>query len=51
MADEYEDDLPEDAGVNIANGIVVVTGLVLIGAIWVMQMVARDLYGVGWLAG
>ncbi len=47
MADEYEDDLPEDAGVNIANGIVVVTGVVLIVAIYTMNLVADSLYGVG----
>ena len=51
MADEYEDDLPEDPGVNIANGIVVVTGLVLIAAIYTMHAVADKLYDTGWLAG
>ncbi len=50
MTDEYEDDLPEDSGVNIANGIVVVTGLVLILAIYTMSKVSADLYGAGWLA-
>jgi hypothetical protein len=48
MADEYEDDLPQDPGVNIANGIVVVTGLVLIVAIFTMNLVADKLYGAGW---
>ena len=46
--DDYEDDLPEDPGVNIANGIVVVTGLVLILAISTMNSVADKLYGAGW---
>ena len=50
MADEYEDDLPEDPGVNIANGIVVVTGLVLILAIYTMNVVAEKLYDTGWMA-
>ena len=48
MAEEYDEDLPEDPGVNIANGIVVVTGLVLILAIWTMNSVADKLYGAGW---
>ncbi len=50
MADEYDDDLPPDPGVNIANGIVVVTGLVLILAIYVMAKIAADQYGVGLLS-
>ena len=50
MAEEYEDELPEDPGVNIANGIVVVTGLVLILAIYTMHVVAKNLYSTGWLA-
>jgi hypothetical protein len=50
MADDYEDDLPEDAGVNIANGIVVVTGLILILAIYTMNVVASNLYDTGWMA-
>ena len=49
MADDYEDDLPADPGVNIANGIVVVTGLVLILAIYVMYKIAADHYQTGML--
>jgi len=50
MTDEYEDDLPVDPGVNIANGIVIVTGLILILAIYTMSQVSADLYGAGWLS-
>jgi len=50
MTDEYEDDLPEDPGVNIANGIVIVTGVVLILAIYTMASVSSELYNVGFLA-
>jgi hypothetical protein len=51
MSDDFnEDDLPQDPGVNIANGIVVVTGLVLILAIYTMNVVADQLYDTGWLA-
>ncbi len=50
MTDEYEDDLPADPGVNIANGIVIVTGIVLILAIYTMASVSAELYNVGFLA-
>ena len=50
MTDEYDDDLPPDPGANIANGIVVVTGIVLILAIYTMAKVSAELYGVGFLA-
>ena len=50
MTDEYEDDLPADPGVNIANGIVIVTGIVLILAIYTMSQVSADLYAAGWMA-
>lgn len=50
MTDEYDDDLPEDPGVNIANGIVIVTGIVLILAIYTMASVSNDLYGAGFLS-
>ena len=50
MSDEYDDDLPADPGVNIANGIVIVTGVVMILAIYTMASVSAELYNVGWMA-
>ena len=50
LVDEYDDDLPADPGVNIANGIVVVTGIILILAIYTMSQVTADLYNAGFLA-
>jgi hypothetical protein len=50
MTDEYDDDLPADPGVNIANGIVIVTGIVMLLAIYTMASVTADLYQTGWLA-
>ena len=50
MTDEYDDDLPADPGVNIANGIVIVTGLILILAIYTMSKVSAELYGAGFLS-
>ncbi len=50
MANDEYDAPAGDDGVNIANGIVVVTGIVLILAIWAMCKVSADQYQVGWLA-
>jgi hypothetical protein len=49
MTDEYDDDLPEDTGVNIANGIVVVTGIVLILAIYTMSQASASFYAAGFM--
>ena len=50
MSDDfYEDEPAGDEGVGIANGMIIITGLILIAAIYIMSKVSADQYGVGWL--
>jgi hypothetical protein len=48
--DFYDDEPMDDEGTGIANGMVILTGLILLGAIWLMLTIAKEQYGVGWLA-
>ncbi len=51
MADtDYDDDLPADQGAGLANAMIIVTTLILIGAIWMMSSIAATQYGVGPMA-
>ena len=48
--DFYDDEPIHDEGTGLANGVIVVTGIILIAAIYLMSKVTADQYpGVGWL--
>jgi len=48
--DFYDDEPADDEGTGIANGMVIVTGLILIFAIYLMAKISAEQYGVGWLS-
>jgi hypothetical protein len=48
--DNYDDELPVDNMAGLANAMIILTGIVLLIAIFLMWKVSGDLYGVGVMA-
>ena len=48
--DDYDDELPADNMAGMANAMIIITGIMLIGAIYLMWDLSASQYGVGALS-
>lgn len=51
MSNDYDDELPPDNMAGMANAMIIITGIMLIGAIFIMWQLQADQYGGGPLGG